>query len=74
MAAVTRNYGASCKKSGLDFVIAEGEAAFYAPKIDIMATDSQGREWQLATEQLDFVQPARFKITYVDSDGTEKHR
>ncbi len=60
------------KKSGLDFVIAEGEAAFYAPKIDIMATDSQGREWQLATEQLDFVQPSRFKIVYTDSDGTEK--
>jgi len=60
------------KKSGLKFVVAEGEAAFYAPKIDIMATDSQGREWQLATEQLDFVQPSRFKITYIDSDGTEK--
>ncbi len=60
------------KKSGLEYQIAEGEAAFYAPKIDIMATDSQGREWQLATEQLDFVQPARFKITYVDSDGAEK--
>jgi len=60
------------KSSGLEYTIAEGEAAFYAPKIDIMATDSQSREWQLATEQLDFVQPSRFKITYVDSDGTEK--
>lgn len=60
------------KKSGLEYFIAEGEAAFYAPKIDIMATDSQGREWQVATEQLDFVQPARFKITYVAADGTEK--
>lgn len=60
------------KKSGLEYFIAEGEAAFYAPKIDIMATDSLGREWQVATEQLDFVQPARFKITYVAADGTEK--
>ncbi|MGB2731362.1 MAG: threonine--tRNA ligase [Microgenomates group bacterium] len=60
------------KKSGLEYFVAEGEAAFYAPKIDIMATDSQGREWQVATEQLDFVQPARFKISYVAPDGTEK--
>ena len=59
------------KKSGLEYFIAEGEAAFYAPKIDIMAMDSQGREWQVATEQLDFVQPSRFKITYIASDGTE---
>lgn len=60
------------KTTGLKYYIAEGEAAFYAPKIDIMVTDSQGREWQVATEQLDFVQPTRFKIAYVDSDGSEK--
>jgi threonyl-tRNA synthetase len=60
------------KKMELDYFIQEGDAAFYGPKIDIMATDSLGREWQLATEQLDFVQPERFELTYVDADGTEK--
>lgn len=60
------------KKLGLDYEIAEGEAAFYGPKIDIMVTDSLGREWQCATEQLDFVMPERFGLTYIDKDGTEK--
>ena len=58
--------------SGLEFYEAEGEAAFYGPKIDFMATDALGREHQLATPQLDFVQPARFELTYVDSDGQSK--
>jgi threonyl-tRNA synthetase len=61
------------KKSGLKYEIAIGEAAFYAPKIDIMVTDSQNREWQLATEQVDLVMPSRFKITYLDSDGNKKN-
>ena len=52
--------------------MAEGEAAFYGPKIDIMVTDSLGREWQCATQQLDFVMPERFELTYIDSDGSEK--
>jgi threonyl-tRNA synthetase len=56
----------------LDFYEVKGEAAFYGPKIDFMATDSIGREWQVATAQLDFVQPARFKIVYTDADGSEK--
>ncbi len=60
------------KKLNLKYDIAEGDAAFYGPKIDIMVTDSLGREWQCATEQLDFVQPARFGLTYVDSDGSDK--
>jgi threonyl-tRNA synthetase len=60
------------KNLGLDYEIAEGEAAFYGPKIDIMVTDSLGREWQCATEQLDFVMPERFGLTYIDSDGIEK--
>lgn len=60
------------KKLELDYFIAEGEAAFYGPKIDILVTDSLGREWQCATEQLDFVQPSRFGIKYIDSDGAEK--
>jgi threonyl-tRNA synthetase len=60
------------KKLGLDYETAEGEAAFYGPKIDIMVTDSLGREWQCATEQLDFVMPERFGLSYIDKDGTEK--
>lgn len=60
------------KKLKLEYVIAKGDAAFYGPKIDIMVTDSLGREWQCATEQLDFVQPKRFGLTYVDKDGKEK--
>lgn len=60
------------KDMELDYFIGEGEAAFYGPKIDIMATDALGREWQLATEQLDFVQPERFGLTYMDSDGSEQ--
>lgn len=63
---------AVAKKLRLKYDVAEGDAAFYGPKIDIMVTDSLGREWQCATEQLDFVQPARFELTYVDSDGSNK--
>lgn len=57
------------KKNKLDYFVAEGEAAFYGPKIDFMATDAVGREWQLATPQLDFVQPARFGLTYINKEG-----
>lgn len=60
------------KKLGLDYTVAEGDAAFYGPKIDIMVTDSLGREWQCATEQLDFVQPQRLELAYTDADGSEK--
>lgn len=51
---------------------APGEAAFYGPKMDIMAKDSIGREWQVSTIQLDMNMPARFGLSYADSDGTEK--
>ena len=60
------------KKLELDYFIATGEAAFYGPKIDIIVYDALGREWQCATQQLDFVQPARFELKYTDSDGIEK--
>ncbi len=60
------------QKSKLDYFVAEGEAAFYGPKIDFMATDALGREWQLATPQLDFVQPKRFGLVYTDHDGSEQ--
>ncbi len=51
---------------------AEGEAAFYGPKIDIMAIDALGRQWQISTVQLDFVQPTRFQLTYIAEDGSKK--
>ena len=60
------------KKQKIDFAVAPGEAAFYGPKMDIMAQDAIGREWQISTIQLDFSMPARFKLTYVDADGSEK--
>ncbi|MGI6612286.1 MAG: threonine--tRNA ligase [Candidatus Nanosyncoccaceae bacterium] len=55
--------------NNLDFYEAEGEAAFYGPKIDFMAKDALGREHQVATVQLDFVQPERFGLEYTDKDG-----
>jgi len=57
----------------IDYEIGIGDAAFYGPKIDIMVRDALGREWQCATEQLDFVQPARFGLEYVGEDG-QKHQ
>lgn len=56
----------------LDYFEEEGEAAFYGPKIDFMATDAIGREHQLATAQLDFVQPARFELEYTAEDSSRQ--
>ncbi len=56
--------------SGLPYVIAEGEGAFYAPKIDVHVRDAIGRRWQLSTLQVDFQEPGRFGIEYQASDGT----
>ena len=58
--------------NGLDYFEQEGEAAFYGPKIDFMATDAIGREHQVATVQLDFVQPGRFGLEYTDADSSTK--
>jgi len=63
----------SAKKMNLKYSIEEGEAAFYGPKIDIKIKDSIGREWQLATIQLDFNQPDNFEMDYTGEDG-KKHR
>jgi threonyl-tRNA synthetase len=57
--------------NSLDYFEQEGEAAFYGPKIDFMATDAIGREHQVATVQLDFVQPERFELEYAAEDGTQ---
>lgn len=53
----------------IEYFEERGEAAFYGPKIDFMATDAIGREHQVATIQLDFVQPERFGLQYTDSEG-----
>lgn len=50
---------------------ATGEAAFYGPKADFLARDVLGREWQLSTIQVDFIQPARLGLTYIGEDGQE---
>lgn len=60
---------AAVEKNGLEYFEEEGEAAFYGPKIDFMATDAIGREHQVATVQLDFVQPYRFYLEFTNSDG-----
>lgn len=61
------------KDKGLDFVIEEGEAAFYGPKLDFMVKDALGRSWQLGTIQVDYNLPERFGLNYKGSDN-ELHR
>ncbi len=63
----------AAKDKGLDFVIEEGEAAFYGPKLDFMVRDALGRNWQLGTIQVDYNLPERFDLTYKGSDN-ESHR
>ena len=58
---------------GLDYVINEGDGAFYGPKIDFHLIDAIGRTWQCGTIQLDFQLPQRFELEYIGADG-EKHR
>jgi threonyl-tRNA synthetase len=59
--------------SGVPYVVAEGEGAFYAPKIDVHVRDAIGRRWQLSTLQVDFQFPDRFDLEYVGADN-ERHR
>lgn len=61
------------KRNDIEYIQGPGEAAFYAPKMDLIATDALGREWQLSTVQIDFVMPERFGLVYTDQDGTQKH-
>jgi threonyl-tRNA synthetase len=64
---------ASLMTAGRAFELKPGEGAFYGPKLDIDVTDSLGREWQLATVQLDFQMPEKFDLTYIGEDG-KPHR
>jgi threonyl-tRNA synthetase len=64
---------AALDRSGMDYVLNEGDGAFYGPKIDFDVTDAIGRKWQCATIQLDYQMPDRFDLKYVGADNTE-HR
>ncbi|MBR3365712.1 threonine--tRNA ligase [Candidatus Saccharibacteria bacterium] len=59
-------------KYKMDYFIGKGEAAMYGPKMDFMAVDALGREWQLATVQLDYAMPERFGLEYIAEDGSKK--
>ena len=58
---------------GLEYVVNEGDGAFYGPKIDLHTTDSLGRSWQLGTVQLDYSMPERFELSYTGADNAD-HR
>lgn len=60
-------------EKGMDYVVNEGDGAFYGPKLDFHLEDSLGRTWQCGTIQLDFQMPQRFDLSYIGSDN-DKHR
>lgn len=62
---------ASLEANQVEYFEASGEAAFYGPKADFLAYDVLGREWQLSTIQVDFIQPSRLGLTYIGEDGAE---
>jgi threonyl-tRNA synthetase len=61
--------GELLEKKNIEYKVAEGEAAFYGPKMDLIVKDSLNREWQLSTIQLDFNMPTRFGLEYTDENG-----
>jgi threonyl-tRNA synthetase len=63
---------AAVQHHNIPYFVGEGEAAFYGPKIDVMVKDALGRQWQLTTVQLDFVQPENFDMTYVNEAGEQE--
>jgi threonyl-tRNA synthetase len=68
-AQATEALKAALDANGVEYEAVEGEAAFYGPKADFMARDALGREWQLSTIQIDFIQPARLGVEYIGEDG-----
>ena len=71
-AAAEEGLKVALDKLGMDYVVNEGDGAFYGPKIDFHLEDSLGRTWQCGTVQLDFQMPQNFDLTYVDADGVKK--
>jgi threonyl-tRNA synthetase len=70
--AATNGLKNALESLGLDYIINEGDGAFYGPKIDFHLRDSLGRTWQCGTIQLDFQMPLNFELEYVDEDGQRK--
>jgi threonyl-tRNA synthetase len=70
--AAQKQLKTAVEATGLSFTEENGEAAFYGPKVDFMATDALGREHQMVTVQLDFVMPERFNLEYTGEDGQSK--
>ena len=70
--AATNGLKDALEKLGLDYIINEGDGAFYGPKIDFHLEDSLGRSWQCGTIQLDFQMPINFQLEYVDETGAKK--
>lgn len=66
------NLKKALETADLAYKINEGDGAFYGPKIDVKVKDAIGRQWQLATIQLDFQLPQRFELKYTDTDGSQK--
>jgi len=62
----------ACEDLGLPYIVEEGEAAFYGPKLDFIFRDALKREWQLGTVQVDYNLPERFDLEYVDSDDSRQ--
>ncbi len=71
--AAEKALGDALRETGYDFEIAEGEGAFYAPKLEFHLKDAIGRSWQVGTLQLDYVLPERLGATYVAEDGSRKY-
>jgi threonyl-tRNA synthetase len=70
-ALATNALRSALEKNGVDYNEAYGEAAFYGPKADFIARDVLGREWQLSTIQVDFIQPARLGLSYIGEDNQD---
>ena len=67
----TKSLEVALEDEGIDFVTAEGEGAFYGPKIDLHVKDAIGRRWQLSTIQIDFAQPDNFDLEYVSTKNSK---
>ena len=70
--AATNGLVGALEELGMDYVVNEGDGAFYGPKIDFHLEDCLGRTWQCGTIQLDFQMPLNFKLEYMDADGERK--
>jgi len=61
------------KRHNIEYIPGPGEAAFYAPKMDLIATDALGRDWQLSTVQIDFVMPEKIQFSFIQTQMARKN-